>query len=134
VAHVNIIRQFKTDRGWKMASLDRDAKGRIKWSSGPVTYLIEWREQGRRCREAAGSTPSNALEAQRRKQFQLDAKRNNIELPSVSQEDQAQPLAAAIADFQATSLAAPRRRLQPLPWGSPCARAHPSPTYRRPKR
>jgi integrase/recombinase XerD len=99
VAHVNIIRQFKTDRGWKMASLDRDAKGRIKWSSGPVTYLIEWREQGRRCREAAGSTPSNALEAQRRKQFQLDAKRNNIELPSVSQEDQAQPLAAAIADF-----------------------------------
>jgi hypothetical protein len=40
-ANVNIIKQFKTNRGWKMASLDRDAKGRIKWSTGPVTYRIE---------------------------------------------------------------------------------------------
>ena len=52
----------------------RDTRGRIKWP--PVgRYIIEWRENGRRRRAAAGDTPAEALEAQKRKRLELDARR-----------------------------------------------------------
>jgi hypothetical protein len=64
VARVNILKQVKTPRGWRNLALQRDARGRIKWSSGSGRYIVEWRENGRRRRSAAGVTPSEALEAQ----------------------------------------------------------------------
>jgi len=44
--------------------------------SGPPAdpTIIEWRENGRRLREAAGDTPVDALEAEKRKRLELEAK------------------------------------------------------------
>src|SRR5262249_62283068 len=51
VARVNILRQVRTDKGWRNAALPRKQDGRIKWPAHG-RYLIEWRENGRRVREA----------------------------------------------------------------------------------
>ncbi len=51
MARVNIIRRVNTEAGWTNVALERDPKGRIKWNSG---VAIEWRQNGKRLREAAG--------------------------------------------------------------------------------
>lgn len=50
MARVNIVQQVNTVRGWNIVTLDRNAKGNIKWGSSPGRYLIEWRENGNRKR------------------------------------------------------------------------------------
>jgi integrase/recombinase XerD len=80
MARVNITRQVKTEIGWRNVSLLRDGRGRIQWGSGVGRYLIEWYEEGRRRRLSAGSTPSEALEAQRQKRLELDARAANVKL------------------------------------------------------
>jgi hypothetical protein len=75
MARVNILQRVKTLKGWSNVPLKRTPKGRkgrIQWPS-VGHYLIEWRENGRRLRESGGETPSEALEAQKRKRFQLEA-------------------------------------------------------------
>jgi integrase len=84
---VNLTRQIKRDAGWKRVPLERDARGRIRWGNGEGRYLIEWRERGRRLRGAAGRTPAEALEAQRRKRLELEAKENNLELLGLPKEE-----------------------------------------------
>ena len=76
---MNIFRQVLTENGWRNAALERDGKGRIKWPSR-ARFLIEWRESGRRKREAAGETPSEALEAQRRKRLELEAAQTGVKI------------------------------------------------------
>ena len=98
MARVNIVRQVKTPRGWRNVALERDARGRIKWGSGPGRYIVEWRADGRRRRAAAGVTPSEALEAQRRKRLELDAKDSGLEVSGIGEEERL-PLAAAIQTF-----------------------------------
>jgi integrase/recombinase XerD len=73
VARVNITKQIKTSRGWRNLALTRDARGRIRWTGGLGRYLIEWRQNGERLRQAAGTTPAEALEAQKRKRLELEA-------------------------------------------------------------
>jgi len=63
VTRVNILRRIKTSKGWANVALKRNTKKRIQWPSGGP-FLIEWRENGTRRREAAGTTPAEALEAQ----------------------------------------------------------------------
>jgi hypothetical protein len=58
------------DGGWKFISLDR-AGSRYVWDSRPGYYFVEWWEGPSRRRERAGDTPSQALEAQRRKRNEL---------------------------------------------------------------
>lgn len=77
MARVNLLRQVKTETGWQNTGLERDERGRIKWPSRG-RFLIEWRESGRRRREAAGETPSEALEAQRRKRLELEARATGL--------------------------------------------------------
>jgi len=85
VARVNIVRSVKTAKGWANVALKRNAKGRIQWPSrGP--YLIEWRANGRRLREAAGDTPADALEAQKRKRLELEAKETGLEVSDPDEE------------------------------------------------
>jgi len=67
----------KGEGGWKNQALLRDKRGRIKWPSGG-RFLIEWRESGRRLREAAGETPADALEAQKRKRLELEASKTGL--------------------------------------------------------
>ena len=74
------------------------ARGRIKWSSGShVRHIIEWREKGRRLRGAAGITPAEVLEAQRRKRFELEAEKTDLTVLDETETKFA--LAAAVSKF-----------------------------------
>ena len=79
VARVNILRRVMTSKGWANVALKRNVKRRIQWPSGG-RFLIEWRENGKRLRASAGETPAQALEAQKRKRLELDAKESGLEL------------------------------------------------------
>lgn len=68
---VRIIKKIRlADGGWKFISLDR-AGSRYRWDKRPGYYFVEWWEGRKRRRERAGDTPSEALEAQRRKRNEL---------------------------------------------------------------
>ena len=55
---------------WHFISLPR-VKNRYVWDKRPGYYFIEWWEGKKRRRQVAGQTPSQASEAQRRKQNEL---------------------------------------------------------------
>jgi integrase len=68
---VRIIKKVRIAGGlWKFISLDRIGK-RYVWDKRPGYYFLEWWEGKKRRRERAGLTPSEALEAQRRKHHEL---------------------------------------------------------------
>jgi integrase/recombinase XerD len=68
---VRIIKKVRITGGiWRFASLDRIGS-RYVWDRRPGHYFLEWWEGKKRRREVAGETPSQALEAQRRKQNEL---------------------------------------------------------------
>ena len=98
---VRIIKKVRVAGGvWKFVSLDRIGK-RYVWDKRPGYYFLEWWEGRRRRRESAGVTPSEALEAQRRKQYELVGElvtggRNS---PSQPKEDAATPIADATHIF-----------------------------------
>jgi hypothetical protein len=98
VARVNILRRVKTSKGWANVALKRNAKQRIQWPSGG-RFLIEWRENGKRLRASAGDTPAEALEAQKRKRLELDAKDSGLEISGLDEEDQSLPLQKAVEAF-----------------------------------
>jgi integrase/recombinase XerD len=98
VARVNIVQRVKTPKGWSNLPLKRTPKGRIRWPSGG-RYVIEWRENGRRLRQSAGDTPAEALEAQKRKRFQLEATDTGFEIKDVRNSENQQSLVRAVDDF-----------------------------------
>src|ERR1700680_4281969 len=74
MAHVNLLKQFKTGNGWFLKSIPRKPNGQRDWSALPDgSYFIEWREGGKRMRLPAGRTVSQAREAQHIKLAELAA-------------------------------------------------------------
>jgi integrase len=68
---VRIVKKIRTAPGaWKFVSLSRVGQ-RYVWDPRPGQYFLEWCEGPKRRREAVGSAPSEALEAQRRKVHEL---------------------------------------------------------------
>ncbi len=68
---VRIIKKVRDGNGqWRFVSL-RHAGARYMWDKRPGRYFVEWWEGKRRRRESAGITPSEAMEAQRRKRNEL---------------------------------------------------------------
>jgi integrase/recombinase XerD len=68
---VRIIKKVRIAGGlWKFISLDRIGK-RYVWDKRPGYYFVEWWEGRKRRRQLAGHTPSEAIEAQRRKRNEL---------------------------------------------------------------
>jgi integrase/recombinase XerD len=68
---VRIIKKVRVTGGvWKFVSLDR-IRSRYVWDKRPGYYFLEWWDGRKRRRERAGETPSQALEAQRRKRNEL---------------------------------------------------------------
>lgn len=68
---VRIIKKIRITGGiWRFVSLDRIGT-RYVWDKRPGHYFLEWWEAKKRRREVAGQTPSQTLEAQRRKQNEL---------------------------------------------------------------
>ena len=100
MARVNILRQVRTEKGWRNAALPRKQDGGIKWPTRG-RYLIEWRDNGRRLRAAAGVTPAEALEAQKRKRLELEAHSSGLSVldPEKEAEADALPLTAVIDKF-----------------------------------
>ncbi|MCC6291880.1 MAG: tyrosine-type recombinase/integrase [Bryobacterales bacterium] len=75
MARVNIVKKIKIDGVWKLIAIPRTSKGTYDWNSLPEgLYLIEWRAGGKRRREVAGVTASQALEAQRQKKHALEGR------------------------------------------------------------
>ena len=68
---VRIIKKIRTEEGvWKFVSLDK-VKNKYVWDTREGHYFLEWWEGKKRRRELAGQTPSEALEAQRRKRNEI---------------------------------------------------------------
>jgi Phage integrase, N-terminal SAM-like domain len=68
---VRIIKKVRVTGGvWKFVSLDKIGN-RYIWDKRPGYYFLEWWDGRKRRREGAGETPSQALEAQRRKRNEL---------------------------------------------------------------
>ncbi len=100
---VNILQYVKTPAGkWQWESIPKTRRtGNYAWSkvNGDNFYIV-WREHKKRRYEKAGSTPSAALEAKRRKEFEL-AGRAVLEHGMSPRKVQTKGLAveAAVADF-----------------------------------
>ena len=73
---VRIIKKIRITGGiWRFVSLDRIGS-RYVWDRRPGHYFLEWWQGKKRRRQRAGITPSEVLEAQRRKQNEpTDARR-----------------------------------------------------------
>ena len=103
MAHVNLLKQFKTGTGWVMKSIPRKSNGQRDWGALPDgSYFIEWREEGKRMRLPAGRTVSQALEAQRIKLAELAATEVGIlqrYKPSHNPEPEPMRLSAAIRRY-----------------------------------
>ena len=97
VARVNLLQRVKTEKGWMNVALGRTSKGRIRWPTGG-RFFIEWRENGRRLRQSAGDTPSEALEAKKRKRLQLEASQSGFELTGLSNAEPL-PISTAVGEF-----------------------------------
>ena len=70
---VNILKQVKSDTGWKLVAIPRNKKGGYDWDSLPEgRYYIDYCQRGKRRRQAAGRTAAEALEAVRRKKHVLE--------------------------------------------------------------
>jgi integrase len=68
---VRIIKKIRGGSGqWRFVSL-RHAGARYAWDKRPGHYFVEWWEGSKRRRQSAGQTPSEAMEAQRRKRNEL---------------------------------------------------------------
>ena len=80
MARVNILKQIKSDTGWKLVAIPRNKKGGYDWESLPDgRYYIDYYQRGKRKRQAAGSTATEALEAVRRKKHVLEGRALGIE-------------------------------------------------------
>ncbi len=80
MARVNILKQVKIGDHWKLVSIPHDHQGRYNWKALPEgRYFIEWWERGKRKRQAAGSTASDALQEARRRKHILEGKALGIE-------------------------------------------------------
>jgi integrase len=68
---IRIIKKIREASGvWRFVSL-KQAGTRYAWDERDGVYFVEWWDGGKRCRERAGETPSEAMEAQRRKRHEL---------------------------------------------------------------
>ncbi|MCZ6491429.1 MAG: tyrosine-type recombinase/integrase, partial [Acidobacteria bacterium] len=99
---VRIIKKIRQGPGlWHFVSLDR-VKGRYIWDKRPGYYFIEWWEGKKRKRELVGHTPTQALEAQRRKANELIGELvtgNGRPLPQEANEGTATPITDAVQTF-----------------------------------
>jgi integrase/recombinase XerD len=83
LAHVNLLKQIKVEDRWKIVAIPRNTKGGYDWSALPEgRYYLDFYERGKRKREAAGSTATEALEAVRRKKHSLEGRALGVESAS----------------------------------------------------
>lgn len=73
MARLNILKQVKIGDRWKLVSIPRTEAGKYDWTALPEgRYFIEYHENGKRKRQAAGATAADALETARRRKHVLE--------------------------------------------------------------
>jgi integrase/recombinase XerD len=97
---VRIIKKVRQAPGaWHFVTLSR-VGNRYVWDKRPGTYFIEWWEGRKRRRQTAGQTPSEAIEAQRRKQNELIGEMaTHRNLPALVEEGTATTIPDAMSMF-----------------------------------
>ncbi len=80
MARVTILKQIKVDDRWKLVWIPRKDGDKYDWNALPDgRYFVEWWQNGKRKREAAGATASDALEVARRRKHKLEARALGLE-------------------------------------------------------
>jgi integrase/recombinase XerD len=98
---VNILQYVKTPAGrWQWAPIPRNPRtDAYIWSKAQSDqFYIVWRERGRRHYQKAGSTAAEALEAKRRKEFEILG-RAVMSAPSADSRQDGISIEVAVADF-----------------------------------
>ena len=100
---VNLLQYVKTPIGrWQWEPIPKNRRtGSHVWSKAKSNnFYIVWREEKRRHYQKAGSTPSEALEAKRRKEFELAGRAVLQEGKQIPQPKNGSfTIEAAVADF-----------------------------------
>jgi len=79
MARINILKKINTEGHWILRSIPRKSSGGYDWTALPEgRYFVEWYENGKRRRGAAGVTAAEALEAQRRKRHELEGRKLGV--------------------------------------------------------
>ncbi|MGH9583016.1 MAG: phage integrase N-terminal SAM-like domain-containing protein [Bryobacteraceae bacterium] len=101
MSRVNILKRVKIGARWKLFSIPRNDKGNFDWGALPDgRYFIEWYLAGKRRREFAGTTAAQALESQRRKRHQLEARHLRLPGFETAGEESASPrLHVAVSNY-----------------------------------
>ena len=99
--HVNVLKQIRVGKGWKLVSIPRNRHGGYDWKALPEgRYFIEWWERGKRKRQAAGATTADALEAARRRKHIMEGKALGIESAvALEEETKRAPLHLAVKRY-----------------------------------
>jgi hypothetical protein len=96
-----VIKKVRIARGvWKFISLDH-VGNRYVWDKREGYYFLEWWDGKKRRRERAGLTPTEVLEAQRRKQHELvgELSAGDKTPPPQPEDGPATPIQSAIEMF-----------------------------------
>jgi len=103
MARINILKRIKVDGRWKMVSIPRrKGSDNYDWKALPDgRYLIEWWERGKRRRQGAGLTTAEALDAARRKKYDLEGKALGI-VEAVEEEPKRSALHLAVKKYLET--------------------------------
>ena len=98
---MSFSKQVKVDGPWRLVAIPVTAMvARTGGRCREGRYFIEWREHGKRRREAAGVTAADALEAARRCKHVLEGRVLGMERYAVTDEDAKRtPLRVAVKRY-----------------------------------
>lgn len=82
---VNLVKKVKTEAGWRFVPVEYHANGKVKPDSRPHTFYLEWRQDGKRKREAVGKIGFEAIARRQRKQRILAAQEAGIQVTDPDQ-------------------------------------------------
>jgi integrase/recombinase XerD len=108
---VNLTKRVQTPRGWRYCTVVLSANGRVKPDLVLVNgkqechkegaYYLEWREGPKRVRLSVGKDPADASARRLRKEAELNAVNNGVEVVPENGENGHRSLAGFIADYLA---------------------------------
>lgn len=99
MARVNLLKQIKVEDRWKLVAIPRKKSGGYDWNALPEgRYFVDYWERGKRRREAAGGTASEAQEAMRLRKHKLEGRELGIDAAE-EEEARKQPLHAAVKRY-----------------------------------
>jgi integrase/recombinase XerD len=106
---VNLTKRVQTAQGWRYRRVVLSANGRIKPEVVVVNgkeerhsegaYYLEWREGGKRVRLSVGKDAADAGARRLRKEAELNAVNNGVEVVPETSKNGHRSLAAAVTEY-----------------------------------